>query len=305
MAAHTKLLDAERSRLASLERSTVEAPGPGEVLNVGASVGRHVSAGDTLARMVDCRRLLHRRDLLLPPDGSDLEVGTRVTIDAGAAGIQEGTISEVLPKTSDKVDETYAVPFPQTERRELYVLVSPDHPLRSAAVSGGQDFCDIGHWVTVTRANGWVPSLSVLWRTGTKWLASRAEAVAKSLPTQSGKGNAGVNVVPYGALAEVPSVPAKTRQSGSVRTAVASRAELMRATLCAAALASAMCIGSLASIGSASAMRRSERLIAPPSPAVDGQRPGGALARPSWLSYQPGPNEPALAGAARDLGLLL
>lgn len=175
----TKLLEAERVRLASLERAVVTAPGPGEVLDVGAAIGRHVSAGDTLARMVDCDTSFVVA-IFSYRQGVNLAVGTRVTIDAGVAGLRAGTVAEVLPKTSDKVDETYAVPFPQTERRELYVLVKPDSPLRSIAdVSRGQ--CDIGQWVTVTRDNGWVPSFSVLWRTAGRGVASSARAVLVDL----------------------------------------------------------------------------------------------------------------------------
>ncbi len=69
----------------------------------------------------------------------------------------------MLPKTSDKVDESYAVPFPQTERRELYVLVKPDSPLRSNGEDGSRGRCDVGRWVTVARDGGWIPSASVLW----------------------------------------------------------------------------------------------------------------------------------------------
>ncbi len=173
----TRLLEAERDRLASMERSTVVAPGPGEVLNVGAAAGRHVSAGDTLARMVDCDASFVVA-IFSYRQGSDLSVGVRVVIDAGSGGTREGTIAEVLPKTSDKVDETYAVPFPQTERRELYVLIRPDSPLRSIAAAGGPDQCDIGRWVTVSRTDGWVPSTSVIWHQASRWFANRAETAS-------------------------------------------------------------------------------------------------------------------------------
>ncbi len=205
-----KLLYAEQTRLSTLERSTVTAPGPGEVLDVGASIGRHVAAGDTLARMVDCGASFVVA-IFSYRQGADLSVGTRVSIDAGSAGMRDGTITEVLPKTSDKVDETFAVPFPQTERRELYVLVKPDSPLRSVAdVSRGQ--CDIGHWVTVTRANGWVPSFSVLWRAAGRHMTEGAR-VAAALPgvlsrtgSNASTGSANVGTEPVRTVTE----PAKT-----------------------------------------------------------------------------------------------
>jgi hypothetical protein len=177
-----KPLDAERRRLASLEHSTVDTLGGGEILNINASVGRHVSAGDTLARMIDCDASFVVA-IFSSRQGADLTVGSRVWIDAGAAGTIGGTISEVLPKTSDKVDELYAVPFPQTERRELYALIHPDTPLRrDVGTAGDQKRCDIGRWVTVTRANGWVPSTSVLWHAALRLFAPSTQVAGKSAP---------------------------------------------------------------------------------------------------------------------------
>jgi hypothetical protein len=59
------------------------------------------------------------------------------------------------------------VPFPQTERRELYVIITPDAPeIHNAADSGSvaTPACTVGQWVTVTRDHGIVPSMSVTWR---------------------------------------------------------------------------------------------------------------------------------------------
>jgi len=175
------LRDAERTRLASLERSNVQVPGPGEVIYVGASAGRHVAAGDTLARMVDCRAAFVVA-IFSYRQGTNMTPGTRVTIDAGSSGVSDGTVTEVLPKTSDKVDETYALPFPQTERRELYVLVKPDRPLRRVSATGGE-LCDIGRWVTITDAAGWAPSTSVLWRSAGAGLNRAARAVRTTAST--------------------------------------------------------------------------------------------------------------------------
>ncbi len=191
-----KLLSAEQLRLASLERAVVTAPGPGEVLDVGASIGRHVAAGDTLARMVNCDSSFVVA-IFSYRQGVNLAVGTRVTIDAGSTGVRGGTVVQVLPKTSDKVDETYAMPFPQTERRELYVMVKPDSPLRRV-IDGSHGQCDIGQWVTVTRENGWVPSFSVLWRTAGTGLFDGARTV---LTVWSGN-QAAAYSKPWGTLAE-------------------------------------------------------------------------------------------------------
>jgi multidrug efflux pump subunit AcrA (membrane-fusion protein) len=207
-----RLRDAERDRFAMLEHATISAPEQGEVLNIGAAVGRHVNAGDTLARLVDCRTSFVVA-IFSYRQGADLSVGTRVSIGAGSAGAQQGTVTDVLPKTSDKVDETYAVPFPQTERRELYVLVRPDEPLRTAASDRGRDQCDIGQWVTVTRANGWVPSTSVLWRDAGRLVsAAVASAIPRSWAKTLGSDKDAASASPFGAI------PQSTSPGGTGRS---------------------------------------------------------------------------------------
>jgi multidrug resistance efflux pump len=161
-----KLLDAERTRLASLSGMSVAAQSSGEILAVGATVGRHVNAGDALASVVSCEDAFVVA-IFSYRQAQNLGVGNRLRIEGDRLGRRFGTVREVLPKTSEKTDQQYAVPFPQTERRELYVLIAPDpvesqpseRPGRSVATA-----CNVGQWVTVTRVNGWVPSTSVVWR---------------------------------------------------------------------------------------------------------------------------------------------
>jgi multidrug resistance efflux pump len=163
----TKLVEAERNRLESLERSIVTSPAPGELLFVNASVDRHVTAGDTLARLVDCNASFVV-GIFSYRQGANFAPGARVTIHRAGQEAMSGSVTAVLPKTSDKVDEDYALPFPQTERRELYVLVKPDRPLLRATLAGSSPEngarCDIGNWVTIGRDGGWIPSTSILWK---------------------------------------------------------------------------------------------------------------------------------------------
>ncbi|MGX7707411.1 HlyD family secretion protein [Methylobacterium sp. Gmos1] len=161
-----RLLARENTRIDSLSGTEIRAPGGGFVLNVGASVGRHVTAGDSLAALVDCEQSFVVA-IFSYRQGQNLQVGSRVTINGGPAGQQPGTVTEILPKTSDKADAAYAVPFPQTERRELYVLVKPEPAAIPAAATGATaptNSCGVGRWVSVTREAGWVPSTSMLWR---------------------------------------------------------------------------------------------------------------------------------------------
>jgi multidrug resistance efflux pump len=159
------LIDMERERLATLAAADVVSGGQGKVLTVGAEIGRHVSAGDTVAAVVDCDQRFVVA-IFSYREGESMKPGTRVRIDG--ASFHSGVVSAVLPKTSDKVDERFAVPFPQTERRELYVMIAPDvadeHGVAAAAASVSTPACTVGQWVTVTRDNGIVPSMSVTWR---------------------------------------------------------------------------------------------------------------------------------------------
>lgn len=181
------LLDAERKRLDSLAEATLSAPYRGEILNVGVATGRHVSAGDSLASLVNCER-----DFVVAifsyRQAQDFAVGTRVRISGGSSpDTRYGVVSEILPKASDKTDEQFAVPFPQTERREMYVLVTPESPPSEAsrnvaAPEPNRTSCSVGEWVTVTRDGGWIPSTSVVWRS----VRNRLTGVAASMfPSQS------------------------------------------------------------------------------------------------------------------------
>ncbi|CCD87298.1 conserved protein of unknown function [Bradyrhizobium sp. ORS 285] len=169
------LIKSERARLARLAAADVLSPGPGKVLAVGADTGRQVSAGDTIASVVDCDKRFVVA-IFSYRQGEAMKAGTKVRIEGG--GFHTGTVSAVLPKTSDKVDERFAVPFPQTERRELYVMITPDASDEKPAAqpaSAATPACTVGQWVTVTRDNGIVPSMSVTWRRLGHLVASLAD----------------------------------------------------------------------------------------------------------------------------------
>ena len=168
------LIDAERKRLDSLSVADVLSPGRGKVLTIGAAMGRYVNAGDTISSIVDCDKRFVVA-IFSYRQGQNMMPGTRVRIDGST--FKSGIVSAVLPKTSDKVDERFAVPFPQTERRELYAIITPDDANGDSertqeAATSAATACPVGQWVTVTRANGIVPSMSVTWRKVGHFVAS-------------------------------------------------------------------------------------------------------------------------------------
>jgi multidrug resistance efflux pump len=167
-----QLLDAERKRLESLTEADVRASSRGQILNVGALPGRHVNAGDSVASLVDCDKRFVVA-IFSYRQGQTMKVGTTVSVEGGSFG--PGVITAILPRTSDKIDERFAVPFPQTERRELYAIIAPESPTaagqenvaaeqQTAAGDGLVPCGTVGQWVTVTKDNGIVPSMSVAWR---------------------------------------------------------------------------------------------------------------------------------------------
>jgi hypothetical protein len=197
-----KLAVSERKRLDSLERSTVNAPAPGEVLFVNASIDRHVTAGDTLARLVDCNASF-AVGIFSYRQGVNFAPGTRVSVSRSGQKAIGGTVTAVLPKTSDKVDEDYALPFPQTERRELYVLVKPDEPfLQTVAAAPAQRQgarCAVGSWVTIERESGWTPSTSILFtriKSALNFAAARTSDSLDIRPAYAAKETA-VESTPY------------------------------------------------------------------------------------------------------------
>ena len=65
-----------------------------------------------------------------------------------------GTIQKLVPRTTSMDDAGFAVPFPPTERRELYAFVAID----DLGTDPGKGSCQIGKWVSVSLDNGSIPS---------------------------------------------------------------------------------------------------------------------------------------------------
>jgi hypothetical protein len=173
----------------------------GNILNVGAGPGRHVNAGDTLASLVDCDKSFVVA-IFSYRQGQSMKVGTRVRVDG--ASFRSGIVTAVLPKTSDKIDDRFAVPFPQTERRELYAIIAPDgrtdgtvHPEETAQHQQSTS-CTVGQWVTVSKDDGIVPSMSVTWRRFETLMTSWSNT---KIPLQPSDDNERIRETGYATLA--------------------------------------------------------------------------------------------------------
>jgi multidrug resistance efflux pump len=180
-----RFIDVEQKRLGTLAAADLRVSSAGKILSVGAASGRHVNAGDAVASLVDCNKRFVVA-IFSYRQGQSMNVGTRVRVDGASFG--SGVVTAVLPKTSDKIDERFAVPFPQTERRELYAIIAPDDrtdgtvPREVAAQNEQSTPCTVGQWVTVTKGNGIVPSMSVTWRRFETLVTSWGNKSSPALP---------------------------------------------------------------------------------------------------------------------------
>lgn len=148
----------ETARLARLLDAEVPAPSNSHVLRALASPGQRLNAGDTIAGMVECRNAFVV-GIFSVRQAHRLAVGAPVVVEAeGWPEARYGRVRQVLPRTTDRVDTNYAVPFPPMERREMYVLIDlePAPPRRAARDGRGRPAvpCDIGRWVSVEIEGG-------------------------------------------------------------------------------------------------------------------------------------------------------
>ncbi len=157
------LVSREKARVASLEETKLQAPPHQEILNVNVLPGRYVNAGDSLVTLVNCKNLFAVA-IFSYRQASSLAVGTRITISGdGIDNPVGGSVQDIIPKSNEKTDDLYAVSFPQTERREMYVVVKPDdvNALRLRNAEGQPEgSCPVGKWITVSRGGAGVDSLN-------------------------------------------------------------------------------------------------------------------------------------------------
>ena len=135
----------------------------------------------------------------------------------------------MLPKTSDKLDERFAVPFPQTERRELYAIIAPDSRTDGVAQTetAGQHEqstpCSVGQWVTVTKDNAMIPSMSVAWRRLEAFMTTWGNHPTKASNDGEGKREAGFAIL----AAAFRSVAPEARQSAELKDWMGRRDEVV------------------------------------------------------------------------------
>ncbi len=148
------LASAESARIERLTRADLAIP-PGTTLyKPVAATGREVVAGDTLAEALDCRNAFVVA-IFSERQAQALSVGSRVKVSSDAwAEESDGVVERLVPRTTERVDLDYAVPFPPTERRELYAYIRMDSRAQEKLTENGA--CSVGTWVSVSLPREWL-----------------------------------------------------------------------------------------------------------------------------------------------------
>lgn len=168
-----KLIDLEQSRLDRLSDRRIVAETSGEIYAIASPNGAAVSDGDTLAQAIDCNHAFVAA-IFSERKAQNLTPGAKVTVTADSwKAPVHGTIRSLMPRTTTVDDAQYAVPFPPTERRELYALIDFDTAAKTVAEPSvisrsRQGTCDVGTWVSVSIDDGTIPSLKQMGQVATR-----------------------------------------------------------------------------------------------------------------------------------------
>ena len=145
------LTDSENRRIDKLARADIGVAPSEKIYKAIAQAGKQVNAGDTLVQTVDCKEAFVVA-IFSERQAQALSIGSKVLVESDAwQQPVHGMVSRLLPRTTDRVDLDYAVPFPPTERRELYAFIVPENSDADTAKS----FCSVGTWVEVERPWDW------------------------------------------------------------------------------------------------------------------------------------------------------
>ncbi|MDE1993919.1 MAG: HlyD family efflux transporter periplasmic adaptor subunit, partial [Rhizobiaceae bacterium] len=174
------LVMTESQRIDRLARADIRIPPSNILYKPVAASGREVTAGDTLAETLDCHQAFIVA-IFSERQAQALAVGSKVQVNAEDWGQPvDGVVERLIPRTTERVDLDYAVPFPPTERRELYAYIRLTEFARSAVQS--KQFCSVGTWVDVTMPHEWVQRTEDYIREASTSLVGIAQASAAQWP---------------------------------------------------------------------------------------------------------------------------
>ena len=210
----SNLQTAERERVAELTEQSIATSGDILVTRVGAAPGGAVNAGDTLAQGIDCSRAFV---VAIFPERSASSLATGAPVTVSFSGWSEpvhGAVSALVPRTTAAEDTSFAVPFPPTERRELYAYINLDDraPVERSAS------CSVGRWVGVSVDGAGITTEKIA------AVASQARAmVARAWDVTS-------TAIAYAVREDGPVMQAATETSKGIKSTMTQVAELVDRT---------------------------------------------------------------------------
>jgi len=149
------LVNREQQHVDLLERALIAADPTAVVYKTLREPGSQVHAGDEVAEVLRCEEAFvvaifsERQAQQLMQGSSNVIINNPEW-----AGSVDGRVMRLVPRTTQRVDRDYAVPFPATERRELYAYVKPNSADLPTLEGGG--LCSVGAWVTVASRPDWI-----------------------------------------------------------------------------------------------------------------------------------------------------
>ena len=118
----TALENEERQRVEKLSAYEVRAAQPGLVHTVLAPEGAYVTAGASLVRVTDCRRL-GVVAVFSARVAKRLSIGSMLDVKLDQHGpAMPARVQQLLPVVSDALQSTYSVPFPFAEQGSIYAV---------------------------------------------------------------------------------------------------------------------------------------------------------------------------------------
>ncbi|WP_432726874.1 HlyD family secretion protein [Variovorax sp. W6] len=145
----TALENEERQRVEKLSAYEVKATQPGQVHTVLAPEGAYVTAGASLVRVTDCRRL--GVVAVFPARvAKRLSIGSMLDVKLDQNGpAMPARVQQLLPVASDALQSTYSVPFPFAEQGSIYAVADIEGGAAQKSVEGS-NLCAPGKVVTAS-----------------------------------------------------------------------------------------------------------------------------------------------------------
>jgi hypothetical protein len=175
------LLSAEEARVARLNKAEIFSDPSARLYRTVAHVGKQINPGDTVAEAINCQNAFVVA-IFSEREAQSLSVGSKVQVSIGNEPAPfNAVVSKLVPRTTERVDLDFAVPFPPTERRELYAYVTPDDAIRKNSQDMAK-FCSVGSWVTVSLDRQWAAQAEATFAQGANKLYATGQHVAESFP---------------------------------------------------------------------------------------------------------------------------